>query len=78
MRRLESSNSPDARPPIQASEAEGAQDAICPHHKGLVRVTPPAEGEVLWCPIGRQYWRYRKQSQIGFNSRIPYPKLGIV
>ena len=76
--RPESSLSQDARPPIQRDEAEIAQDAICSYHKGLVRSVPPKEGEVFWCPIGRQYWRYRKNTNDGFRSRLSYPRIGIV
>lgn len=76
--RPESSLSPIARPPIQRAEAEGAQDSICPYHKGLIRETGDTESTVFWCPIGRQYWRYSKHQQNGFTTRLRYPKLGLV
>ena len=74
----ESSKSADARPPVQSAEIECASDAICPYHKGLIASNGAPEGSVYWCPIGRQYWRYRKQTNDGFKSHLRYPKLGIV
>lgn len=76
--RPESGLSPDARPPVQASEAEAAEDAICPYHKGLITVTGAKEGAVFWCPTGRQYWRYRRHTNDGFRTRLRYPKLGLI
>jgi hypothetical protein len=67
--------SPLARPPIQAIETEGADTAICPYHKGLIRETGDKEGTVFFCPIGRQYWRYTKQRS-GMYAPIQYPKYG--
>jgi hypothetical protein len=78
MNHPESSKSPDARPPVQASEIESAPDATCPYHKGLISVYGDTEGKVFWCPIGRQYWRYRKNSTDGFRAHLRYPKIGIV
>lgn len=74
----ESTLSRDAQPPIQPQECESADDAICPHHKGLVRETGDVEGRVFWCPIGRQYWRYRKPRVGSFTSRLNYPKSGVM
>lgn len=74
----ESSKSADARPPVQNAELETATDATCPYHKGLISVNGSPEGQVYYCPIGRQYWRYRKDSTNGFTAHIRYPKLGIV
>jgi hypothetical protein len=76
--RPESTVSPDARPPVQRDEAEAAPDSICPYHKGLVTLTGEREGAVFWCPIGRQYWRYRKNTNDGFRTRLRYPKIGVV
>jgi hypothetical protein len=77
--RPESSASPDARPPIQSTEAELAEDAICHRHKGLIAQSGGIEGQVYWCPIGRQYWRYRKDNQnAGFTSILRYPRTGVV
>lgn len=78
MAHSESSRSPLARPPVQPPEIETAIDAICPYHKGLIRETGDIEGTVFWCPIGRQYWRYRKDSQDAFGARPTYKRLGIV
>jgi len=78
MAKPESSKSSDARPPVQNSEMETADDAICPYHRGLISLNPPKEGTVFWCPIGRQYWRFRKDNTPGFTSRIVYPRIGIV
>lgn len=78
MAHSESSKSPDSRPPVQNSELDTAQDAICPYHKGLITVTGSPEGVVYFCPIGRQYWRYRKHTNDGFRARLRYPKIGIV
>jgi hypothetical protein len=63
---------------VQRGEAESAEDATCPHHRGLISINGATEGAVFWCPIGRQYWRYRKNTNDGFRSRLLYPKLGIV
>lgn len=74
----ESSKSADARPPIQGPEMETADDAICPYHRGLIALNGAPEGAVFWCPIGRQYWRYRKDKTPGFHTRLSYPRIGIV
>jgi hypothetical protein len=76
--RPESTKSPSARPPIQSMEAEYAEDAICPYHRGLIISTGAAEGTVFWCPIGRQYWRYHVKSDDGFRAPVRYPRIGIV
>jgi hypothetical protein len=55
-----------------------ATDAICPYHKGLISINGAIEGTVFWCPIGRQYWRYRKNTNDGFRTHLRYPKLGLV
>lgn len=78
MFKLESSLSPDARPPVQRDEAERAEDATCPYHRGLIAVTGGHEGQVYWCPIGRQYWRYRKNTNDGFRTPLRYPKIGVI
>lgn len=79
MAHSESSKSADARPPVQNTELDSATDAICPYHKGLISLMGDREGSVFWCPIGRQYWRYRKNTLNGFTTRLNYPKrTGIV
>lgn len=78
MFRAESTNSLDARPLVNDAEADEAEDATCPYHKGLITVTGAKEGAVFWCPIGRQYWRYRRHTNAGFKSRLRYPRLGLV
>ena len=74
----ESSKSQDARPPIQPEEMAMCDDAICLNHRGLIRQTGAKEGTVFWCPVGRQYWRYKGRERTGFNARLNYPKTGIV
>jgi hypothetical protein len=69
--------SPLARPPIQAIETEGADTAICPYHKGLIRETGDKPNTVFYCPIGRSFWRY-SPDRSSFTAPIAYPKLGIV
>lgn len=63
-----------ARPPIQPHEAERAEESICRNHDGLVLVTGDREGRVMFCPIGREYWRYTKQ-QTGMFAPLSYEKL---
>lgn len=67
-----------ARPPVQPQEAESADTAICPYHNGLIRETGEREGRVLFCPIGRQYWRYTRNPGSGFASPLPYQNAGVV
>lgn len=67
-----------ARPPIQPEEAEDAQHSICPLHNGLVRETGDVEGRVLFCPIGRMYWRYTAKPANGMYAPLPYPQGRVV
>lgn len=64
-----------ADPPIAEAEARAAQDSICRHHKGLICQTGDVEGTVFFCPIGREYWRYTKQTSGMFKPLI-YPRGG--
>lgn len=67
-----------ARPPIQPDEAEHAQHSICPFHNGLVRETGDVEGKVMYCPVGKEFWRYTAKPVNAMYSPLPYPKSGIV
>lgn len=67
-----------ARPPIQPHEIEGAQHSICPFHNGLVRESGDVEGRVMWCPVGREYWRYTRKANGGMHAPLSYPKSGVV
>jgi hypothetical protein len=54
-----------AEPAITVEEARAAETAICCWHNGRIKTEPTQsdiEGRVYLCPIGRQYWRYSKQS----------------
>ncbi|MDE2101725.1 MAG: hypothetical protein KGL39_31050 [Patescibacteria group bacterium] len=66
-----------ARPPIQDHEIEGAHTSICVYHNGLVAQTGDVEGKVMFCPVGKMYWRYSKK-QGGMYAPLRYPKAGIV
>ena len=66
-----------ARPPIQASEVQGATIAICVNHRGLIRVTGDVEGKVFLCPIGKEYWRYAK-SVAGMSTPLPYAREAVL
>ena len=67
-----------ARPPIQPEEAERAQHSICPLHNGLVRETGDVDGKVMWCPIGRMYWRYSAKPVNGMYGPLSYRSQGVV
>lgn len=67
-----------AEPLMTVDEARGAETAICCLHNGRIKTEPTqsdVDGRVYLCPIGRQYWRYRKQGG-GFLKLPPlrYPK----
>lgn len=66
-----------AEPPITESEARAADTSICRNHKGLVSQTGEREGIVLFCPVGREYWRYTKR-QSGMYAPLRYGPSGIV
>lgn len=69
-----------ALPPISAAEAKGADTAICPLHRGMIARMPTSmdrEGRVYFCPIGGQYWRYRRERG-AFTAPLSYPRLGII
>lgn len=67
--------SPAARPPIMLSELDHCRDANCPQH-GRIHDPADKEGEVFFCGVGQQYWRYSRES--GMYGRLNYSKLGIV
>lgn len=66
-----------ARPPIQASEVQGATTAICVNHNGLIRMTGDQEGRVFFCPLGREFWRYGKAAP-GINAPLSYEREAIL
>jgi hypothetical protein len=66
-----------AEPVITVHEARAATEAICRYHKGLICQTGDKDGSVFLCPIGRQYWRYTKQTG-GFFAPLNYPRGGFV
>jgi hypothetical protein len=52
-----------ADPPITRAEALAAEEATCCLHNGRIKTDPlpsDTDGRVYFCPIGRQYWRYKK------------------
>ena len=69
-----------AEPPISIAEAKAARETVCRYHKGIVGQpggAKDAEGTVFLCPVGRQYWRYTKQTG-GMFSPLNYRRMGIV
>ena len=63
-----------AEPPITVDEARAATETICRWHEGLIARSPTqsdTDGKVFFCPIGRMYWRYAKQSS-GFLKPLLY------
>ncbi len=67
-----------ARPPIQPHETEHAETALCNFHNGNARAPWAREGQVFYCPIGRQFWRWSATPGHGMYSPIRYPKSGVI
>lgn len=65
-----------ARPSIQTHELATARQANCSQHGGY-RDGSERDGEVFFCGVARQYWRFSKRDQ-GMYGRLAYGKLGIV
>lgn len=68
--------SQSADPPITEAEAREADHAVCTWHKGLITVTLDKDGRVFWCPVGKEYWRYRRRGAQW--AKLNYDQRGIV
>ena len=69
-----------ADPPITFDEARAAAETVCRYHKGIIGQpggAGDANGTVFLCPVGRQYWRYIKESG-GMFRPLNYPRNGVV
>lgn len=66
-----------ADPPISIAEAKAARDANCHRHGGFTPDSVDRDGDTLFCPVGRQYWRYTKGEEAMYG-RLSYPRLGVV
>jgi hypothetical protein len=78
--RLPFARSENADPPISFAEAKAATETVCRFHKGIIGQpggAMDADGTVFLCPIGRQYWRYTKQTG-GMFAPLRYPRGGFV
>lgn len=75
MSRIGAKISDAARPAIRLSELDNCRDANCPQH-GYLPDPTDVEGEVFFCGVGQQYWRFSKEP--GLYGRLNYSKLGIV
>ncbi len=65
-----------AEPLIAADEVKDVETAVCRVHKGHISRGLSAGdyyGRVLWCPIGRMYWRLTQQ-MAGMNAPLQFPK----
>jgi hypothetical protein len=72
--------SENADPPISFAEAKAATETVCRYHKGIIGQAggqKDLDGTVFICPIGRQYWRYTKQTG-GMFAPLRYPRGGFV
>ena len=59
-----------ADPAITQAEALAATPTNCRWHNGLIKTEPTrndVDGSVFFCPIGRMYWRYSKDSRDFFR-----------
>lgn len=64
-----------ATPPIHPTEAVGCKTAVCRVHGGhrFGANYGDKEGDVLFCALGLQYWRYTKQAS-GMHAPLAFPK----
>ena len=65
-----------AEPLITPDEVDNVQTAVCRVHKGHITHGLAAGdfyGRVLWCPIGKMYWRLTERVS-GMNSPLKFPK----
>lgn len=65
-----------AEPLITPEEARAAETSLCRIHRGRILNGLGAGdyyGRVLWCPIGRMYWRLQKRTP-GMFAPLSFPK----
>lgn len=68
--------SPLAKPPIRGPEAVNAPTAICRMHNGRIAHGLAAGdyyGMVLYCPVGKMYWRLQERIP-GLFAPLKFPK----